>query len=108
MAGAAIAIALRPLPQLRCNTEPGSRSAIRATKRGVARDAATVLAGLVWRADDDILRSCRREAAIGDDPGDDPGEHVVGPQPGERAGMASNGLRPTGIEISVEHGAAPS
>src|SRR5438874_5746602 len=70
----------------------------------VAGDAAAVLAGLIGAADDDILDLLRREAAISDDPGDDPGEHVVGPQPRERAGMASERAAPTGIEISVEHG----
>ena len=77
-------------------------------QRSVARHAAAVLAGLIGAADDDILDLLGREAAIGDDPGDDPCEHVVGPQPRERAGMASERAAPTGIEISVEHGAAPS
>src|SRR5438874_9890172 len=70
----------------------------------MARDAAAILAGLIGAADDDVLDLVRREAAVGDDPGDDPGEHVVGPQPRQRAGMASERAAPTGIEISVEHG----
>jgi len=90
-------MALSPEPQLRCNTEPG-----------MARDAAAVLAGLVGAAHDDILDLIGREAAIGDHPRDDPGEHVVGPQPRQRAGMAAKRAAPAGIEIGVEHGAAPS
>src|SRR3989442_1266361 len=47
-------------------------------ERGVARDAAAVLAALVGAADDDVLDLVGGKAAVGDDLGDDAGEHVVG------------------------------
>src|SRR5207248_6464746 len=35
-------------------------------------------------------------------------QHVVGAQPRERTGMATKRAAPAGIEIGVEHGAAPA
>ena len=73
----------------------------------MTRDAAAVLAGLIRATDDDVFDLVGRKAAVGDDLGDDPGEHVVRAQPGERAGMAPEGAAPAGVHIGVEHGAAP-
>src|SRR5712671_7105772 len=72
------------------------------------RDAAAILAALVGAANDDILDLVGGKAALRDDLGDDCGEHVVGPQPSERAGMASKGAAQAGVEIGIEHGSAPS
>src|SRR6266851_2239755 len=72
------------------------------------RDAAAVLAALVGAADHDILDLVGGKATLRDDPGDDLGEHVVGPHPGKRAGMASKGAAQTGIEIGLEHGSTPA
>ena len=73
----------------------------------MAPDAAAVLAGLVGAADDDILDPGRVERALLDDGRDDRGQHVVGPHPGERAGMAAEGRAQTVIDIGVEHGSVP-
>ena len=73
----------------------------------MARDAAAVLAPLVGAADDDILDLGWVERALRDDGGDDGGQHVVGPHPGERAGVAAERCAQAVIDISVEHGAVP-
>ncbi len=70
---------------------------------GMAPDAAAVLARLVGAADDHVLDLFRGERALFDDFGDDRGQHVVGPHPGERPGMAAEGGAQTVIEIGVEH-----
>src|SRR5258706_4656269 len=71
------------------------------------RHATAVLATLVGAADDDILDLVSAETALRDDLGDDLSEHVVGPQPGERAGVASKRAAQTGVKISLEHGSIP-
>ena len=76
-------------------------------QRGMARDAAAVLAALIAAADHDILDLVGRKAALGDDLGNDAREHVVGPHLGERAGMPAERASETGIHIGVEHGAIP-
>ena len=73
----------------------------------MARDAAAVLAALIGAADDDVFDLVGGEPALRDDLGDDFGEHVVGPQSGERAGVASKGAAQAGVEISLEHGSTP-
>ena len=101
---AAIAIALRPLPQLRCKTEPGISIGSPATSAGMARDAAAVLARLIGAADDDILDLVRAKPLSPTTLAIDRGQHVVGPHLGERAGMAAERGAQTVIDIGVEHG----
>ncbi len=74
----------------------------------MACDAAAIFAPLIGAADHDILDLVGGKAALRDDLGDDCGEHVVGPQPGERAGMASKGAAQTGVKIGLEHGSTPA
>src|ERR1700734_1171318 len=96
---AAPAIALQPRAW-HLDRQPGDQ-------RGMARDAAAVLAALIAAADHDILDLVGRKAALGDDLGNDAREHVVGPHLGERAGMPAERASETGIHIGVEHGAIP-
>src|SRR5579871_657966 len=70
---------------------------------GMARHAATVFAGLIGAADDDILDPGRVERAFFDDRRNDRGEHVVGAHPRQGAGVAAERGTQTVIEIGVEH-----
>src|SRR5271166_2674168 len=67
-------------------------------------DAAAVLAGLVGAADDDVLDLLRVERALLDDFGDDRRQHVVGPHPGESAGVAAEWGAQSVVDVAVEHG----
>ena len=73
----------------------------------MAPDAAAVFARLVGAADDDILDLGWVERALRDDGGDDRGQHIVGPHPGECSGVAAKRCAQTVIDIGVEHGLVP-
>ena len=54
------------------------------------RDVAVVLAGLVGAAEDDVLDERRVDAGTVDEPAQDRGGQVVGPDAGERAAVATD------------------
>src|SRR5262249_3832937 len=71
---------------------------------GMPPHAAAVLARLIGATDDDVLDLFRVEGALLDELGDDCGQHVVGPHPGEGAGVAAEGGAQSVVDIAVEHG----
>ncbi len=54
------------------------------------RDVAVVLAGLVGAAEDDVLDECRVDAGTVDEPAQDRGGQVVGPDAGQGAAVATD------------------
>src|SRR4029077_8356271 len=80
---------VEPAAAIALQYRTGDRDRQSGQEPGVPCDAATVSARLVGAADDDILDFFRVEWALFYDLGNDRGQHIVGPQPGEAAGVAA-------------------
>ena len=104
IACAAMTMALSPLPQLRCKTEPADLDRQPGEQPRVARDVAA--SSPAWLAQPTTTSSilAGSNGLLLDDRRDHRGQHVVGPHPGERAGMAAEGRAQPVIDIGVEHG----
>src|SRR3974377_1042705 len=70
----------------------------------MAPDTAAIFAGLIGAADDDVFELLRIERALLDDLRNDRSQHVVGPHPGERPGMAAERGAQGVVDVAVEHG----
>ena len=97
IAWAAELIAWSPEPHSRLTVWPPTSTGKPGEQQRHPRDVAVVLAGLVGAAEDDVLDERRVDAGAVDEPAQDRGGQVVGPDARQGAAVAADG-RPDGLD----------